>query len=115
MGESLRKKVKFWMLFLLGVSIYAPFLLFSLMIRHIMNIILFTACFLFYNYGIYHFVWKKVQPKYPMVPPEGRVDVYFPRTNIPRPIHEDVRRYPVFFKKKVKKKYERTKKIKKKR
>ena len=27
-----------------------------------------------------------------MVPPEGRGDVYLPRTDIPRPIHEDFRR-----------------------
>ena len=27
-----------------------------------------------------------------MAPPEGKMDIYFPRTNIPRPIHEDFRR-----------------------
>jgi len=38
-----------------------------------------------------------------MVPPEGRMDAYFPRTNIPRPIYEDVQRYPKFFKQKKRK------------
>jgi len=28
------------------------------------------------------------------------MDAYFPRTNVPRPIYEDVRRYPKFFGKK---------------
>ena len=27
-----------------------------------------------------------------MVPPEAKADIYFPRTDIPRPIHEDFRR-----------------------
>jgi len=48
------------------------------------------------------------------MPPEGRMDIYFPRTDIPRPIHEDVRRYPEFFKKKKKKKYKRIRQVKKK-
>jgi len=45
---------------------------------------------LYWFYTRYH---KKVKPKYPMAPPDAKpVDVYFPRTDIPRPIHEDVRR-----------------------
>jgi len=47
---------------------------------------------------------KKVEPKYPMVPPTLEQDVYFPRTNIPRPIHEDVREHPEYFDEKKKKK-----------
>ena len=35
---------------------------------------------------------KKERVRYPLVPPEGRGDVYFPRSKIPRPIHEDMRR-----------------------
>jgi len=26
------------------------------------------------------------------VPPEGKTDIYFPRTDIPRPVHADFRR-----------------------
>jgi hypothetical protein len=47
------------------------------------------------------------------VPPEGRMDAYFPRTNVPRPIYEDVRRYPKFFGKK-KRKFDNTTKVKRK-
>ncbi len=34
---------------------------------------------------------KKKKPQYPMVPPEGKADVYLPRTNIPRPVYADFR------------------------
>jgi hypothetical protein len=37
-------------------------------------------------------VEKKKEPRYPLVPPEGRVDVYLPRTDIPRPVYEDFRK-----------------------
>lgn len=42
------------------------------------------------------------KPKYPLSPPGREWDPYFPRSNIPRPIHEDVREHPEFFKKKEK-------------
>jgi hypothetical protein len=49
-----------------------------------------VALDLYWFYTRYH---KKVKPKYPMAPPDAKaVDAYFPRTNIPRPIYEDVRR-----------------------
>lgn len=98
---------------MLGICVYIPFLIFSIVIQTIVGAVMFLASFLIYCYGVYHFVWKKVKPKYPMVPPEGRMDVYYPRTNIPRPIYEDVRRYPEFFGRK-KKKYDRTRRVKKK-
>jgi len=45
--------------------------------------------------GLYWFYTtrrQKKQPRYPMVPPEGKGDIYFPRTDIPRPIDEDFRK-----------------------
>ena len=33
----------------------------------------------------------KRKQKYPLVPPEGKADIYLPRTDIPRPIHKDFR------------------------
>lgn len=35
---------------------------------------------------------QRKEPRYPLVPPDGKSDIYFPRTNIPRPIHEDARK-----------------------
>jgi hypothetical protein len=43
-------------------------------------------------YGLYVILHQKKEPRYPLVPPEGKGDVYLPRTDIPRPIHADFRR-----------------------
>jgi len=113
-----RRKVKFWLLFLLGVSIFIPFFFLSVMSQALLGIISFNGVlfsfsflgpFIIYCYLIYRFVYKGAKPKYPIVPPEGRTDIYFPRTNIPRPIYEDVRRYPKTFTEK--KKSERREKV----
>jgi len=42
-------------------------------------------------YWFYVRYYKKKKPRYPIVPPEGKADIYS-RANIPRPIHEDFRR-----------------------
>jgi hypothetical protein len=59
---------------------------------------IFVSCFLYLRYV------KKVKPKYPLSPPSPEQDVYFPRTNIPRPIYKDHRDHPEYFDKKKKKK-----------
>lgn len=43
---------------------------------------------LYWFYVRYHLRRK---PRYPLVPPEGKGDIYLPRTNIPRPVYEDFR------------------------
>jgi hypothetical protein len=65
---------------------------------------LVSACFLFYSYLVYTATYLKLKRKYPLAQPEGQLDIYFPRSNIPRPIYEDVQRHPRFFKKKRQKK-----------
>lgn len=121
-GETMRRKVKFWLLFLLGVCIFIPFFLFSIIIQvfiagfSIFGLLYaapFLGGFTIYCYLLYHSIYKGAKTKYPIVPPEGRTDIYFPRTNIPRPIHEDVRRHPKFFKRKKKvQRWEKTKRKK---
>jgi len=113
MGEVLKKKAKFLLFFLLGICLFMPFLILSIIAKLFLNGVLYLGCFLLYFYFLYHFVYKREKPKYPLVPPEGRMDIYFPRTDIPRPIYEDMQRYPEFFKRK-KRKYERIKRVKKK-
>jgi len=112
-GKALNRKVKLWLLLLLGICIYTPLIFLYAIANILAGAIVSSICFLLYCYLLYHFVYKREKPKYPMVPPEGRMDIYFPRTNIPRPIYEDVQRYPAFFGKK-KRKYERTRRVKKK-
>jgi hypothetical protein len=90
-----------------------PFVLLSVLASLFSYATLVFGCFLVYLYFLYRFVYKKEKPKYPLVPPEGRMDAYFPRTNVPRPIYEDVQRYPEFFGKK-KRKFDNAKKAKRK-
>lgn len=37
------------------------------------------------------------RPKYPAISPNPRGDIYFPRSNIPRPVYKDMRIHPRFF------------------
>jgi len=94
---------------------FTPFIFVSVVARAYLQAAIYVSFFLSYCYLDYHFVYKRIKAKYPLAPPEGQMDVYFPRTNIPRPIHEDVQRYPEFFgrKRKIRKKME-TAKVKKK-
>jgi len=121
MGEAVRRKVKFWLLFFLGFCIFLPPFLFTIMVQALNRAfslygILFAIQFLvwlfIYCYFTYRSVYKGQKTKYPIVPPEGRTDIYHPRTDIPRPIHEDVRRYPEFFKRKKMKRWEKKRKAK---
>jgi len=44
---------------------------------------------------IYYFyvrLYLKKKARYPIVPPEGKTDIYFPRTDIPRPVYADFRK-----------------------
>jgi hypothetical protein len=60
-----------------------------------------TGAFGFSAYMIYRVTIRNVKLKYPIVSPEGHPDVYTGR--MPRPIYEDMERYPWFFKKRNKK------------
>lgn len=106
----MRREAKFWLFFSLGVCVYLPFFFLALILQVLLFGLLSFACFLVYCYFLYRFVYKGAKPKYPIVPPEGRTDIYFPRTNIARPVHEDVRRYPASFGLKKKRRAERMEK-----
>lgn len=40
---------------------------------------------------------RSKRPKYPAMSPDPGGDIYFPRSNIPRPVYRDVREHPIFF------------------
>ena len=45
--------------------------------------------------GLYWFYvryYRQRKPRHPFGPPDGKPDIYFPRSNIPRPLYEDMRR-----------------------
>jgi hypothetical protein len=85
---------------MLGVCMFLPFIYLSSLAQVYKGIALFSAGFLFYSYLVYTTIYLRSKRKYPLVPPEGQPDIYFPRTNIPRPIYEDVQRHPKSFRKK---------------
>jgi len=55
--------------------------------------IMIAAGLVIFSLGLYYYLLKnKRRLQYPLVPPEGKPDMYFPRTDIPRPVIEDFRR-----------------------
>ncbi len=65
--------------------------------------------FLLSVYLIYRVTIKKKKPKYPIVPPDGKPDIYM-AARMPRPIYEDMEQHPWFFEKKRRKSARLTKK-----
>lgn len=111
LGKALRKKTKFWLLFLPVVIVSVPLIIF-LIIAQMFLLAILCSIFLFFNcYLLYCRVCKRMKPKYPEMPPDGKPDIYY-GSDIPRPIYEDMEQYPWFFKKKhkkAKKKHKQTK------
>jgi len=102
MGKALKKEVKFWLLFLLGVVVYVPIVLF-LIVAQMFLLTIMCSFFFFVNfYILYCRVYKRMKPKYPEMPPDGKPDIYY-GSDMPRPIYEDMEQYPWFFKKKIEK------------
>jgi hypothetical protein len=54
--------------------------------------LLFTAI-------LYATYMGKRKKQYPQVLLDGYDDIYFPRTNIPRPLYRDIRKHPKYFEK----------------
>jgi len=100
------EKIKFLILLFLGSLLFVPFIVLSAMFYLFVYVFAFGFGFIVYCFLLYKHVYKGEKPKYPLVPPKGRTDVYFPRADIPRQIYEDVRRYPEFFKPKKRKRKE---------
>ena len=105
------RKRRFYLGLLLVIFAYALPLAGLAYARAFVQFLLVSAAFVFSVYLVYRSTIRNIKLKYPMVSPEGHPDVYTGR--MPRPIYEDVQRYPWFFKKKRMKKLE-NKKIKKK-
>jgi hypothetical protein len=107
----LDRKTRFWVGFLFVVVIYLLPIVGFAYAGWVWPLVFVLAAFTFSVYMLHRMTIKNIRLKYPVVSPEGHADVYTGR--MPRPIYEDVRRYPWFFKKKRIKKFE-NKKIRKK-
>ena len=78
----------------------------AITLENMLAVAIILASFALGFYLIFTGLRKKTRPKYPLVPPEGKPDIYLPRTDIPRPIYEDFRRME-----EKKRKFEKLKKL----
>jgi len=87
-GRKSAQKVTVILIIVADVLVFTS----TLIMRDIGGIALSLALTIF-CLGSYFYVSKrKKKIRYPLVPPEGRGDIYSPRTDIPRPIIEDFRK-----------------------
>lgn len=64
----------------------------AIILQNIWFVVLVLGIIAFDIYLYFFRLHRKKEPRYPLVPPEGKGDVYLPRTDIPRPIHADFRK-----------------------
>jgi hypothetical protein len=110
--RELDRKTRFCAGFLFVVLIYSLPIAGLAVAGILWPLAIVSACFLVSVYMVYRITIKNVKLKYPIVNPEGHPDIYSGR--MPRPVYEDVERYPWFFnKRKHVKKIKRDKKASK--
>lgn len=109
-GKQLNRKRRFLWGLLFVIFIYSLPLVGLASAGAFFYLLLASGAFVFSVYMVYRVTIRNVKLKYPIVSPEGHPDVYTGR--MPRPIYEDMERYPWFFKKKRNKKLD-NKKVKK--
>ena len=81
---------------LIGISaifvVEGLLLLGGILVQSIWMCVISAGTIAFTLYFFYVRLYQKKEARYPMAPLEGKTDIYFPRTNIPRPVHADMRR-----------------------
>jgi hypothetical protein len=101
------RKRRFLYGLVLVIFIYGLLLVELAVARVFVWLVVVSAAFVFSVYMVYRVTIRNVKLKYPIVSPEGHPDVYTGR--MPRPVSEDMERYPWFFKKKRNKKLDNKK------
>ncbi len=91
MGEELvgRKKAV-WVTTLLVVGINGLALTSLLIVRNLFGAAVIIGIVVF-DLTVYYQVVRKRRLRYPLVPPEGKPDIYFPFTRVPRPVIVEAR------------------------
>ncbi len=97
----MRRKTRFLVGLALLASLFALPIIIAVTVNAIWILALLVAGFFVTVYQLYRMTIRNIKPKYPLVNPEGHPDIYSGR--MPRPIHEDMERYPWFFKTRRKK------------
>jgi len=113
--RNLHRKTRFRLGFLFVVLVYAIPIIGFASGGQLWYLAFVLIGFAFSMYFLYSITIKKnarAKLGYPIVNPEGQADVYTGR--MPRPIYEDMQRYPWFFGKKRRKKIDRNRYKKKK-
>lgn len=98
----MNRKRKFLFLFSGMTILVVPLITTVLISKAYLLAIVYTGFYLFISYILYLRYIRGVRPKYPLASPVKDQDIYFPRSNIPRPIYQDYREHPEFFEKKKK-------------
>jgi hypothetical protein len=113
MGKETDRKTRFWIGFLLVAVAYSLPIGGCAYAGLYGYLTFFVGAFAFSVYLIYRITIRNVKLRYPIVNPEGNADIYSGR--MPRPIYEDMQRYPWFFnKKKRQRKLDKQRRTKKK-
>lgn len=81
-----KSRLAYWSIFLLVAGIFPIFI--AIYLRSPWAILFLGSWFIFLCCMAYLRLVKKREPRYPLVPPEGKPDVYT-RFGLPRPILED--------------------------
>jgi len=96
----LNRRHRFLFGFVLVTSLFALPIIIAASVNALQWLAIFLICYSLGVYQVYRMTIRNIKPKYPLTNPEGRPDVYSGR--MPRPIYEDMERYPWFFNKKRK-------------
>lgn len=100
----MNRRRRFLFLFSALTIFVIPFVIVLLISGEYYFTVMPTGFYLFVSYYLYLRYFKGVKPKYPLASPVKDQDIYFPRTDIPRPIYQDYREHPEFFEDKKKRK-----------
>jgi hypothetical protein len=106
--RNLHRKTRFRLGLLLVVLVYTIPVVGLASVGQLWYLAFVLAGLVFSIYLVYSITIKKnarAKMRYPIVNPEGQADIYTGR--MPRPIYEDMQRYPWFFGKKRRKKIDR--------
>ena len=91
MSRQEKRVLRLWLVLVLlgnGFALLAAAILGSVwLLLAVLGVIVFDLYWFYVRY------LKRRKPRYPLVPPEGRADVYFPSSNIPRPVVAEARRF----------------------
>jgi len=93
LGNQLVKwKWHIWLVTAINLIAFGLALAIAMLLQSLWGVVIVLGCMAFGLYAFYISRHQKRQPRYPLVPPEGKGDIYLPRTDIPRPIYDDFRR-----------------------